>query len=243
MPSIDPTRLHALDVTQTSVDGSVGSFIGASKRFVFTDEIRDKISRSRRGIPVPPERRAKISASLTGLKQSPETIEKRRQKMIGHACSPETRAKLSRANKGHVPWIKGKKRGPMSTEQRLQASLSRRGIPNLKLRGLLSPAWKGGRTALRNQIENSIAYHKWRSDIFSRDNYTCWDCGIRGNVIHAHHVRNGFAAILDEYNIKTLEQALACVVLWDLSNGITLCSRCHSRRHHRPITLQRRKVA
>ncbi len=35
-------------------------------------------------------------------------------------------------------------------------------------------------------------------------------------------------AILKENNITSLDQALNCQELWDISNGITLCKKCHS---------------
>lgn len=45
----------------------------------------------------------------------------------GH-LSKETRLKISRANKGQVPWCKGKKIGPHSTSTRLKISQNRTGI-------------------------------------------------------------------------------------------------------------------
>lgn len=33
--------------------------------------------------------------------------------------------------------------------------------------------------------------------------------------------------MLEENNIKTMEQALKCKELWDVNNGIVLCNKCH----------------
>ncbi len=91
--------------------------------------------------------------------------------------------------------------------------------------------WKGGKTNLRNQIENLIQYRQWRSDIFTRDNFTCQKCEIKGGYLHAHHKKT-LSKIIEEYQIKTLEQALNCEELWNINNGITLCKECHKIIHN-----------
>lgn len=93
------------------------------------------------------------------------------------------------------------------------------------------PNWKGGITAFRAQIRNSFEYRQWRSDVFTRDDFACQQCGARsGNgeqvYLEAHHIKE-FSKILEKYNIRTLEQALNCAELWNINNGITLCEKCH----------------
>ena len=34
---------------------------------------------------------------------------------------------------------------------------------------------------------------------------------------------------MEEYQIKTFEQALNCAELWDINNGRTLCKECHKK--------------
>lgn len=88
--------------------------------------------------------------------------------------------------------------------------------------------WKGGITSLTKQIRNSLQYHKWRTAVFERDNHTCQFSGIKGNGdIHAHHIKP-FAQILEENSIETIEEALECKELWDVSNGVTLLREYHS---------------
>ena len=86
--------------------------------------------------------------------------------------------------------------------------------------------WKGGITSLRMQIQGHYKYRQWRSDIFTRDNYTCQNCNIRGCKLHAHHIEK-FSSIMEKNNIKTLEQAIDCDELWNINNGQTLCLGCH----------------
>jgi hypothetical protein len=88
--------------------------------------------------------------------------------------------------------------------------------------------WQGGKTILSSQICSLFKNRQWRSDVFQRDNYTCQECGIKGGNLHCHHIKQ-FAIILDEYNIKTLEDAINCEELWNINNGLTLCRECHRK--------------
>ena len=67
--------------------------------------------------------------------------------------------------------------------------------------------WKGGITPFRKLIRSCYKYRQWRSDIFTRDDFTCVLCGKRGGWIEADHIKS-FSKILEENNIKSLEEAL-----------------------------------
>jgi len=88
--------------------------------------------------------------------------------------------------------------------------------------------WKGGITPLTKQIRHCFKYRQWISDIFQRDAYTCQECNQKGGKLNAHHVKE-FSKIIEEYKIKTLEQALNCEELWNINNGLTLCKDCHKK--------------
>ena len=101
------------------------------------------------------------------------------------------------------------------------------------MRGEDNPNWKGGLTPLKNVIRSLPEYLSWRFSIYSRDNHRCQDCGVRGSKrvsLHAHHIEH-FSTILSKYNITSAEEAQACLALWDLDNGVTLCVDCHQTRH------------
>ena len=87
---------------------------------------------------------------------------------------------------------------------------------------------------LQLRIRVSHMYRLWRSDVFTRDDFTCQDCGRRGCLLHAHH-EEAFADIMELNDIKTFEQAMACSELWNINNGTTLCKRCHNKRRNRHI--------
>jgi len=60
------------------------------------------------------------------------------------------------------------------------------------------------------------AIKAWRTAIFARDDYICQGCGSRGVKLQAHHIVPWY---LDHKK------------RFDLSNGITLCRKCHHLYH------------
>jgi hypothetical protein len=96
------------------------------------------------------------------------------------------------------------------------------------LHGAGNPQWRGGTTALGPKIRQLSAYRVWRRAVFVRENFTCQDCGIRGCRLDAEHHRT-FASIIHDFNVRSVEDALACDALWDVSNGKALCRKCHRK--------------
>jgi 5-methylcytosine-specific restriction endonuclease McrA len=90
-----------------------------------------------------------------------------------------------------------------------------------------NPRWKGGITPLVNQIRTCPHYIDWRRAVFERDGYTCQIChDDGGHNLQAHHIEP-FSLILATYGINSLEAAIRCPELWDVTNGITYCDTCH----------------
>ncbi len=180
-----------------------------------------------------PEHNAKISAALKGRKKGPLTEEDKRKisaKLKGRVFSDEHRNKLRLA-------MLGKKRKPFSKEwkAKLAANLakhrpsSRKPEWNEKLsvtrkalgvaRGAKNPNWKGGVSTLNDQLRRSDEYKAWRKAVYERDGYRCVCCGApgTGRNLHAHHKKP--MALLIRQGLLSL--------LWDVSNGVTLCVSCH----------------
>ena len=83
-----------------------------------------------------------------------------------------------------------------------------------------SPVWKGGVARGRSE-RYTYDYIKWRTGVFSRDNYTCQCCGVKNGfgktiILNGHHIF-GWA------NNPEMR--------FDISNGITLCKDCHEKFH------------
>ena len=128
-----------------------------------------------------------------------------------------------RFKKGQLPFNKGK---PHSFETKLKLSLQNRGSKNWN--------WKNGISKLTARIRISFQYRQWRADVFKRDGWTCQTCNLRGHGkdTEAHHIKSlkEFLSIIpveglnidDKYNL-----AMKIEGLFDVSNGITLCKKCH----------------
>ena len=171
--------------------------------------------------------------------------------------SEESRRKMSESAKGHpnrnvllrgcfkkgfTPWNKGIKTGkggntkPRSEETRRKLALASIGKPawNKGIRGPLSHSWKDGSSSLTYRVRSSDEYYQWRADVFKRDGWTCQTCGLRGHGrdIEAHHIVP-LHKILKESRIKGITDAdqyllaMAHHLIFDISNGITLCKNCH----------------
>ncbi len=69
---------------------------------------------------------------------------------------------------------------------------------------------------LNHDKRNYSEYLEWRLSVFKRDNFTCRDCGQVGGELNAHHIKG-----YKKYPKLRIE----------LSNGITLCEKCHRNRH------------
>lgn len=143
----------------------------------------------------------------------------------GQKNSPETILKMSLAKKGKPQNSSGHLGHKHSDETKRLYSLKRRGT---RL-GYKHPNWKGGITKINHAIRQMFEYRQWRSDVFTRDNFTCLWCNKRGIYLEADHFPKMFIEIINEYKIKTLEHAKNCQELWNINNGRTLCKHCHNK--------------
>lgn len=93
--------------------------------------------------------------------------------------------------------------------------------------------WNGGASCLNAAIRRLTEHRRWMDAVVMRDG-KCLHCGA-GTDLEAHHAKP-LAKIVGENGITTREQARECDALWDLSNGVTLCGRCHCKHHGRRYT-------
>jgi len=150
----------------------------------------------------------------------------------GKHLSEITKEKLRIINKKNPTnyWL-GKKRPEMKNVKGFGFKKGDKfwlGKKRLNMMGKRNPNWRDGITSLRSQIRGSFEYRQWRSDVFTRDDFTCQECGIRGDRIIADHIK-AFSLILEENKITTLKEALDCEELWNINNGKTLCENCHRK--------------
>jgi hypothetical protein len=107
--------------------------------------------------------------------------------------------------KGRIPWNKGlngwNKGHNVSLETRMKIS---------KANTKLNP-----KSTINELIRKSPKYKNWRNYVFTRDNFKCIKCG--GNKdIHPHHIK---------------EFSKYPELRFEVSNGQTLCAKCHGEIH------------
>ena len=66
------------------------------------------------------------------------------------------------------------------------------------------------------ELRTSSQYSDWRTKVFKRDGYKCQACFSKSNKLNAHHIES-FSNNKDGR--------------MDISNGVTLCYKCHSDFH------------
>ena len=90
--------------------------------------------------------------------------------------------------------------------------------------------WKDGITKFNKELRNFVKSIGWVDEIFRRDNYICQKCKKSGGELIAHHLVL-LSEIREYFNINTIEEAEKCGLLFDMTNGITLCEECHKWVH------------
>jgi 5-methylcytosine-specific restriction endonuclease McrA len=90
------------------------------------------------------------------------------------------------------------------------------------------PCWKDEKKRAFNKgLRSLYDYNLWRTSVFKRDDFICQKCNFKkGGYLEAHHIIP-LRVVLEKNNIETLEEAINCPLLWDVSNGVTLCVSCH----------------
>lgn len=160
---------------------------------------------------------------MYGKHHSKETKRKMREAslgeknpMYGQHHSEETKRRIGEGHKGLIP----------DEKTRIKMSQSQKGLRI----GAKSPLWKGGISPLQPLIRNQAIYKLWIKAVFIRDHFQCQDCGKIGVHLQAHHTYP-FAQLLRDYNITSVGQAIRTEELFDIALGVTLCIKCHKKRH------------
>ena len=141
--------------------------------------------------------------------------------------------KISQKGEKHPSWKGGIPKCCDCGKQLVSYKATRCGSCSRK--GSNNARWDGGKTKLHDSIRNLSQYFTWRLSIFQRDRFECQICGDNtGGNLEAHH-KVRLNNIIKEYEIKSQKDAETCYLLWDISNGITVCNKCHKTLHRKEI--------
>ena len=107
-------------------------------------------------------------------------------------------------------------------------------LSSLVQRGNNNSCWRGGTAPVYKLIRATAKYHNWRKEIFVRDNFTCQKCNQFGGKLEAHH-KKSFSKLLQEVKnnlplFSLFEGVMIYSPLWEISNGVTLCEKCHKKQ-------------
>ena len=202
---------------------------------------KDKMSAKKKNIPLTKEHKKHLSESHKGQTPNvtPESIEKNRVAHLGKKASDKTKEKMSISHKGQPAWNKGQKM-PEGTGEKISIKNTgkrRTESTRNKMRGENNHNWKGGMSELDKAIRELPEMYIWKYNVMKRDNFCDCFTGIVGNHnLEVHHIKP-MSIIIQEYNIKTIEDALSCEELWDIDNGITMFKKSHIK-HHQKYGLQ-----
>jgi len=152
------------------------------------------------------------SEIMSAIERTPEWCAKIGAKSRLYKHTDETKTKLSKiaqeqfANGRRVSWNKGKRKG---TDPEMENS-GHVGMDHWNWQGGISP--EGYKNAMTPEAK------LWRRLVLERNNFTCQDCGSMpeksNHMLHAHHTKPQ-----DEYP----------ELMFDISNGRTLCAKCHAK--------------
>lgn len=144
-----------------------------------------------------------------GKKHSKEAKRKMSKAHIGKKLSEEHKEKISKSKCGKNGSMYGKHHSE-KTKKKMRGKR-----PNAS--GENHPRWNPNKTNKERILERHYPeYVKWRTAVFKRDDYICQICDKGGTTLNAHHIEG--------YNHN---KNLRLIV----SNGITLCKKCHNKFH------------
>jgi alpha-galactosidase/6-phospho-beta-glucosidase family protein len=172
-----------------------------------------------------------IGQANFGLKRSEEAKENYR-----NSWTKERKEKygLEYCGLNHKNFGKRYKNGQVHTEEykkKLSERVRGERNPMYGKKGHLSPSWispNQRKTVFDKQVRNCFQYKEWRTNVFSRDKYTCQTCNKKGGKLQVHHIEQ-LAFLLKKYEINSLNDAVLCKELWDEKNGKVLCIECHKK--------------
>lgn len=183
-----------------------------------SDELKLKLSLAKKGKKFSEEHIKNLSLSHKG--KMPSNIEMLRTYNIGRKLSEQTIEKIKQSNLG--------KKHNISKEGLERMRIKNYDVWNKGMKGYNAgennPRWVKDRSMLKKcDRQSGSAYTFWRMEVYKRDNFRCkMSNGECSSKIEAHHI---------------LTWKESPELRYEISNGITLCTKHHPRQREAEIKL------
>lgn len=176
------------------------------------------------------ESRKKMSDAHKGVKLSEVTKQRMSDAHKGHHVSQKVIDHITNLNKGKVRSESHRRHlsealqnpSPERLKQMSEVRMGKKATPETRAKlsamrqGKNNSNWKGGISTSRDKLRGSVKFKEWKTSVFTRDDYTCQACGVRGGDLNAHHII---------HITNDVSKAI------DVDNGVTLCVECHKLKH------------
>jgi 5-methylcytosine-specific restriction endonuclease McrA len=133
---------------------------------------------------------------------------KGRKKFCSKPCFFAGRELKGLFTKGHPDLVPTEKRGHTDETCQKISEIQRKN----QVCGPEHPNWRGGKRSERKQAMSQFPYRDWRKAVFTRDNWTCQICSVRGGYLEADHIKPWCSFPELRYAVD---------------NGRTVCRPCH----------------
>jgi hypothetical protein len=170
-----------------------------------------------------------------GKHHTEEAKKKNREAHVGGLVSEETRRKNRDSHIGKTHTDETRKKMSESKKGILKSESHKQKLRDVKLAttptGKDSWNWKGGITKLNIHIRQLPRYKLICEELMREVDYTDKFTGKRGGVLSCHHIipQN---LIITMYNIKTIDDARDCPLLFDKHNLLVMLKSAHDKFHN-----------
>ena len=162
--------------------------------------------------PIPEPIRRKMSQANRGKQRTPEQRCRITEGLRAHGVRPPSQKGIKRCDAFRIKcsWRSGEKAPWWG---RHHSAETRRKLSELHS-GQGGSNWQGGITPITERARHTVEFRIWREAVFTRDKWTCQQCGRRGGRLHPHHIKS-FSKYPE--------------LRFDIGNGKTLCEDCHKK--------------
>ncbi len=174
-----------------------------------------------------PKRKCRYCGSEFNHNNYEKLFEYNKRKYCGNECKLKALADFNRGKKAHNNNQKDRVCSWCGKKQMVSPAYANRPFCSRKCMGeWISKKqigqnhwnWQGGITEKPSRDVLYPGYKEWRKSVYARDGYKCVLCGRdKSGELQAHHIK---------------PRAIHKDLILDVSNGLTVCKKCHKEIHY-----------